>query len=662
MEALPLSTARDYSKNWDKERYADIFRRFTSDPKAYRIVFDLDVKAPSKIKIPTIVDQEVKKKGYEVEDYLSGIASKDEGKRKIKIGKLLADNPDAQKTFANDPQRQASKEAGYKIVISRHPYDVAGMSTNRGWSSCMNLMGMNGHYVMGDVEGGTIIAYLVKGNDTNIKNPTGRILIKPFFNVDKPDDFILQREERVYGTNVNGFTQKIDEWLNEVNGDKAEGLYCISPGKYNDGIDPLKYKKSDGKVTGKIPSKVKDELNKISDSLLARFELASRGKLILTHKEIMTLVSGLDYSGIGDYSSETADDVIKLLKRPEYKDIWNDRLKMVIPGSVVMDENLFWEVPRKKQIQVLEDEEVLNDNFGKIKKIMKDPRWKDIKDSLTFRAKMMLSKTGLARDLIATKEWAKIVDGMDVDDIVDQLYDGSFHILGDPEFIMALSPSKSMEVMTLMIDRSDYDDSQINKLMSVPAVVDRIMSRPIDEIELMVEALNNEYGVYNPTIVNLTLILMRKMRAAKHTGGAYKSVLSDWLMNLGLTRPGIKKQIIEYLKEEDLGKIFYDDYTAFASYDDVAMVFGWYPTIKQMLHDLRKIKGADMADYLSRSFVDRLEIDMDKRLTKAQQTELYTEYPEIDKANKLLAARRARRKSSKKSSRLRGTRATHRGG
>lgn len=37
-------------------------------------------------------------------------------------------------------QRISSKDTEYVIVLSRHPYDIAGMNTGRGWKSCMNLI------------------------------------------------------------------------------------------------------------------------------------------------------------------------------------------------------------------------------------------------------------------------------------------------------------------------------------------------------------------------------------------------------------------------------------------------------------------------------------------------------------------------------------------
>ena len=56
------------------------------------------------------------------------------------------------------------------------------MSSNRGWTSCMNLYGdnENKHYVNCDIKKGTIIAYLINVNVTNINKPQARILIKSF--------------------------------------------------------------------------------------------------------------------------------------------------------------------------------------------------------------------------------------------------------------------------------------------------------------------------------------------------------------------------------------------------------------------------------------------------------------------------------------------------
>lgn len=71
----------------------------------------------------------------------------------------------------------------YNIIISNHPYDVAGMSTNRqAWRSCKEInTGINKHFVASEV-GRLAIAYLSK------KNPNG---MKASIGLDSKDKHIL---------------------------------------------------------------------------------------------------------------------------------------------------------------------------------------------------------------------------------------------------------------------------------------------------------------------------------------------------------------------------------------------------------------------------------------------------------------------------------------
>ena len=75
------------------------------------------------------------------------------------------------------------------IVFSNHPYDIAGMSTGRSWSSCMNLYkGYNKKFVSNDIQEGTFIFYIIYKDDLNIKDPIGRGLVKPYIDTDNPDN------------------------------------------------------------------------------------------------------------------------------------------------------------------------------------------------------------------------------------------------------------------------------------------------------------------------------------------------------------------------------------------------------------------------------------------------------------------------------------------
>lgn len=178
----------------------------------------------------------LKKHGYSVDDYVAGTAKKEGDKRVFKIGKVLNSTnapKEIHNTFQNDPARAASKSGagGLHIVISRHPHDVAGMSTNQGWASCMSMGtkdekeegpegfkhmgGSNQHYLQHDVEQGTHVAYLARSDDPEAKKPLARIALKPFEPLDKSKKTILRPESRTYGTGDSAFEHTVKKWANE---------------------------------------------------------------------------------------------------------------------------------------------------------------------------------------------------------------------------------------------------------------------------------------------------------------------------------------------------------------------------------------------------------------------------------------------------------------
>jgi hypothetical protein len=269
-ETIPLNVAKMYRRGWDKTNYVDIFKRFTDDQNAYRIYLPLNGSAEP-IQAPERIASKVESKGYRIEDYAAGIAT--DGRRKIRIGRILQDDPELLQTFVNDPNRAGSKNEEYLVCISRHPYDIASMSTGRGWQSCMQLTPMrnnddettdNSHYVFFDIKEGTLVAYLIKNNDKNINHPLGRLLIKPFVNPDVRDDIILYPESTVYGTNVDGFKKTVEAWLDQVNPRELSSLYCLNPHLYNDGSNAL-IKTNSGKLIDafKIRNMSKEEKEKI---------------------------------------------------------------------------------------------------------------------------------------------------------------------------------------------------------------------------------------------------------------------------------------------------------------------------------------------------------------------------------------------------------------
>src|SRR5690606_11354228 len=92
------------------------------------------------------------------------------------------------------------------VVFSQDPHDIAQMSYERSWSSCMELgEGSNYKSLFCEVESGGFIAYLTTTDDKEIKKPLARIHIRRFTNADGIS--FAKVEDRVYGNETNGFKE-----------------------------------------------------------------------------------------------------------------------------------------------------------------------------------------------------------------------------------------------------------------------------------------------------------------------------------------------------------------------------------------------------------------------------------------------------------------------
>lgn len=150
---------------------------------------------------------------YEIKDYDNNeairfsVTEKGTKEQPIKITKALRTIVDKDSRveellflYSNVISGNISKKTNDLIIVfSKLPYDIATMSQDRSWeASCMNLIdGDNRRYVKLDIEYGTIICYVTKETDPNLKNPLGRVLIKPFINKDK--EIVLYPEAKMYG-------------------------------------------------------------------------------------------------------------------------------------------------------------------------------------------------------------------------------------------------------------------------------------------------------------------------------------------------------------------------------------------------------------------------------------------------------------------------------
>lgn len=246
LEKLKISQARKYMKI-SGGRYKELLDNvFKGEDRIYfpiNITFE-DIKTTPLIRK---IRDHIEKKGYPIEkfSYLGGyVESK---KNRLKISKLIRDDESLAKAYSEDPIRAEDKIALFEkellVVISRHPYDIAGMSTDRHWTSCMNLnpnekTGQKGamrHHIAADIEQGSIIAYLIKATDKNIKNPYSRILIKPFIkDISGDNKDIAYVAENSYGVQNDAFQEIVDKWVEENLNSEKQGLYRIQPNLYQD--------------------------------------------------------------------------------------------------------------------------------------------------------------------------------------------------------------------------------------------------------------------------------------------------------------------------------------------------------------------------------------------------------------------------------------------
>ena len=140
-------------------------------------------------------------------------------KSPIKIGKVLNKlSPELLKEFTNKKTLHVSDTDDCVTVISRHPYDIIGISTRRRWTLCTDLHEKvyNGAHLVGKfkdlLNNGSLVAYLVNKEDKNINDPISRIN----FTVYKSNpDSIFKYES--HGKYTPSFEKIAADWITKAN-------------------------------------------------------------------------------------------------------------------------------------------------------------------------------------------------------------------------------------------------------------------------------------------------------------------------------------------------------------------------------------------------------------------------------------------------------------
>lgn len=242
LSAVPLSLARPHLKNF-KKHYPEIFREYGSGRKKARIIIPLNrpsnIRKEAKVEAPSEIEKYLEEKGYEIENYVAGWMLDSKG-RTLRMGPFLKEEaPDLSKKFNHDPIRAAHKAGANGVaVVSCHPYDIIGMSFNRGWTSCLNVQdGMFKDHLKSDIAHGVLVAYFVKDDDKNINNPISRIRILPYKN---ESGTVYFRPGKMYGAKSRKFEDHILEFCDKLNKSASSDMYRLDSEIYSDG-EPLAF-------------------------------------------------------------------------------------------------------------------------------------------------------------------------------------------------------------------------------------------------------------------------------------------------------------------------------------------------------------------------------------------------------------------------------------
>jgi 3-methyladenine DNA glycosylase AlkC len=245
--AIPLSLYRKSMRSvslLNPGLYDDIFNRYGSGSNAknkHRIYIPADSFTPVKEVVATpnnAVLDFLEKRGFKIDNYALGTVFMPDGKRTTRIGKVLSKEPFLKKLFDNDPSRRSVRnpEGKMLVVISRHPYDVLGVSFDRGWTSCLNLKtGTNARKLISDLKYGLLVAYLVRNDDKNINRPSARILIRPYFLGNLGKEVVVVPDSTEYGSSTARFGKIVEKFCEWANSGSPKGKYSAPKGMYLNG-------------------------------------------------------------------------------------------------------------------------------------------------------------------------------------------------------------------------------------------------------------------------------------------------------------------------------------------------------------------------------------------------------------------------------------------
>jgi hypothetical protein len=193
-------------------------------------------------------------------------------------------------------------------VFSRDHTDIAGIITDRGWVSCMDLDDgptVNNKYIPADIKNGAIIAYLIRENDKNIDNPLARILIKPYYY----KNHMVLFPDNVYGTNVAGFREVVDKFCKFANSNSPEGNYRLRKSSYSDSHSDIRAHYDFSKI----------DVSKLT--LRAKKLIANRAEVPPEQLMLLAKDKDMDVRDLVASNTSTAPETLILLAKDQVIDV-----------------------------------------------------------------------------------------------------------------------------------------------------------------------------------------------------------------------------------------------------------------------------------------------------------------------------------------------------
>jgi hypothetical protein len=253
----------------------------------------------------------------------------------VKIGQILQrlGNNELGLAFTSDQKRKdaiTTENEQLMVVISRHPYDIAGSDTDRDWTNCMTIgtdksnrltklmddlegaadsaerfrlertiqsykrNGSNVKYLIQEVKKGSLISYLIRESDKNIEKPLGVLNIKPYPSLDG-SEILLKPSRKSYGVFRPEFNKTVIKVLDEYFNSKLKSkMFKIDPKVYSD--------TEAGAMVTKLGDMNIDELKQYSKYFGIKpenIEVESDGSIsIVPKRRSFTLVIDLSRKGI----------------------------------------------------------------------------------------------------------------------------------------------------------------------------------------------------------------------------------------------------------------------------------------------------------------------------------------------------------------------------